>query len=291
MGPVDDEGQLVSEQYEIFCAIATTECDAFKDVKSADDRKETRSVTNTTEPQNNGRAQSQSHRGRPRLSMSAAPQSQVTHVMLEASASQRQPSKDEPLFLGNDDERQAEVRMEDARPPASQTVRPPMTEEEVMRISGFGALTAQDVFDALDDAEDEDEREEMNTQQRVEGQGGLVMNRTIDGISEIVHDGTIGDFSLSFGSPEHAPFDHDQQASPVAGGRQNPPGATDRTDGEEYFSDEEMDESQKHPTVSMLDPSWPLCVDAKAFKTVYCIIHRLMRKASRVHSRYRRFRQ
>lgn len=165
IGPVNDEGQAVDEQYEIFCAIATTNCEAFADAKPTGPGGNVAGIPRLS--------RTTSQAGRSRLAMSTEPSSRVIHAVLPPDANA------EPLFLPGNGSQEA---------PSSQSHRPKLSQADVLRMSGLDEVSAQDLFEDFDEMDHEDELEELSTLQMVHGQGGLVADGTIDGIPSIRND-------------------------------------------------------------------------------------------------------
>ncbi|ORY34976.1 Rad9-domain-containing protein [Naematelia encephala] len=169
---IDEEGS--EDAFSIFCAIATTSCDAFDAIKEGSEAKPTRSTSITSDTASRPRA-SASEQPRKRARLSMAPASQPTRVMSQreqvnvvvnsapARVNAAEDHQREGLFLpGASQGAPASQQQEDETmlfPQTTQSRR--MTQQEVLEVSGLGELDAAELLDEMDDLQDEEEREEM----------------------------------------------------------------------------------------------------------------------------------
>ena len=160
--------------FTIFCAIATTTSDAFADVRHTasnsvsavgPDRKVTRTPSAVDQPTGSRRNRPSSEQPRKRPSLDFGGNLPAAVVVNSAPAIPRTGRMQEPLFLPSAD-KESDSQAPDAGPsdygetvpfpPLSQKIR--MSQKEVMEASGLGDLGSDELFNELDDAEEEEER-------------------------------------------------------------------------------------------------------------------------------------
>ena len=183
--PDDDEPDNISDlKYEVFCAIATTACEAFAEVV---ERKPSTSAAGSTVPRGSGSVSNshsasqanQNKRKRTTLSMSSERAGQYATVIRNSVSDDTSgQGNTEPLFLSNSQEAPASQM-------ASQQIR--MSQQEVLEMAGLGDMDEDELMGAIEAGEEEDmqEEEEQDRRDRLAAQDGAEMDGTLDGIASI----------------------------------------------------------------------------------------------------------
>ena len=186
--PGDDEQTDTSDmKYEIFCAIATTACDAFGDVverkpsTSAPGNSASRASASVSNSHPTSQANQSSKRRKTTLSMSSERPGGYATVIRNSVQEDTTSGEGttEPLFLSNSQEAPASQMQ------GSQRVR--MSQQEALELAGLGDMDEDDLMGAIEAGEEEDMQEEEEQERRglLEAQGGAELNGTLDGISII----------------------------------------------------------------------------------------------------------
>ena len=224
--------------FDMFCAIATTSCEAFANVTLAEEkeRQDTKSRTGSVDPSGSvGREGTQikpssslgvTRKQRQPMSLSMSkerlgPTASAVLNVAGGETSARHPNEDisEPLFMPGPSQSDSQQNMSDGSmgghdldntdlppPSASQTRLVRLSGREMLDVSGMADVDMDQILGELDDADEEDQQEFANTQQRVEAQEGAVMDQTIDGIPGIPRVPGVGE-SMSLDGLDFHPDD------------------------------------------------------------------------------------
>jgi len=186
--PDDDEQNDASDlKYEVFCAIATTPCEAFADVverkpsTSAAGSSVARGSASVSNSHSTPQVNASGKRKRTTLSMSSERAGGYVTVIRNSVVEDTTSGEGdtEPLFLSNSQEAPG------SQMNGSQRIR--MSQQEALEMAGLGDMDEDELMGAIEAGEDEDmqEEEERERRQILAAQGGAELDGTLAGISSI----------------------------------------------------------------------------------------------------------